>query len=179
MNVDPKQIASIIDGRAAVIETLDSDILMETVGVAMALDKLRESLDKLADHLDDREFEKASHVGYEDLAHNFVYVQRTLAGLQSVTHQKEALISDIAREANSAYEDVSPYVDERMSSSVPRHQQPAQEIERGFAVTGLAERSHFSLNPEQWEAFMAALDAPPSENPKLRKLMATKAPWEP
>lgn len=118
MKLDPKQIASIIDSRAAAIETLDNDIMMETVGVAMALDKLRESLDKVAAHLDDREFEKASHVGYDELAHNFVYVQRTLAGIQSAEHQKAALISDIAREANTAYENVAPYVEERMSSSV-------------------------------------------------------------
>lgn len=120
MKVDPKQIASIIDGHAAAIETLDDDILMETVGVAMALDKLRESLDKVAAHLNDREFEKASHVGYDELAHNFVYVQRTLAGLQSVAHQKEALISDVARAANTAYENVAPYVEEKMQSSVRR-----------------------------------------------------------
>ena len=72
MKLDPKQIASIIDSRAAAIETLDNDIMMETVGVAMALDKLRASLDKLAVHLDDMEFEKASNVGYDELAHNFV-----------------------------------------------------------------------------------------------------------
>jgi uncharacterized protein (DUF1778 family) len=28
------------------------------------------------------------------------------------------------------------------------------------------------------ETFQALLDAPPSDNPKLRRLMATKAPWE-
>ncbi len=117
MKADP-QIAPIIEGRAAAIETLDNDIMMETVGVKMALDKLRESLDDVAAHLDDREFEEASSVGYNAVAHNFVYVQRTLAGLQSVTHQKEALISAIAREANTAYENVAPYVENRRSSSV-------------------------------------------------------------
>ena len=52
------------------------------------------------------------------MAHSFVYVQRTLAGIQSVEHQKHALISDIARVANTAYENVEPYVEKRMSSSV-------------------------------------------------------------
>ena len=65
---------------------------METVGVAIAVGKLRESLDKVESHLDDRQFEKASHVGYQDVAYNFVYVQRTLAGLQTVAYQKEALL---------------------------------------------------------------------------------------
>jgi len=68
-----QKIISIIDRQTAAIETLDNDIMMETVGVSMALDKLRESLDIIETHLNEREFEKASHVGYQELAHNFVY----------------------------------------------------------------------------------------------------------
>lgn len=71
----------IIGGKFPVIETFDNSILMETVGVAMAIDKLRESLDRVESHLDDSAFEKASHAGYQEVAYNFVYVQRTLAGL--------------------------------------------------------------------------------------------------
>lgn len=100
---------------------------MATVGVVMAIDKLRESLDKVESHLDDREFEKASHVGYQDVAHNFVYVQRTLAGLQTAVYQKEALISNIAQEANTAYEDVAPYVDHKMQTAVKKSVSPAKK----------------------------------------------------
>jgi hypothetical protein len=120
IKIDQQQITSIIDGKADFIETLDNDILMETVGVVMALDKLRESLDKVEAHLDDREFEKASHAGYQDVAHNFVYVQRTLAGLQTAMHQKEALICNIAQEVNTPYEDVAPYVEKKMQSVVKK-----------------------------------------------------------
>lgn len=35
----------------------------------------------------------------------------------------------------------------------------------------LAELRHFELNEEQWNAFCAALDAPPKEIPQLRKLL--------
>lgn len=117
---DQQKIISIIDGKSADIETLDNNILMETVGVAMSIDKLRESLDSVESHLNDREFEKASHVGYQEVAHDFVYVQRTLAGLQAAAHQKEALISNIAQEANTSYEDVAPYVDQKMQSAVKK-----------------------------------------------------------
>lgn len=117
---DQQTIISIIDGKSADIETLDNNILMETVGVAMAIDKLRDSLDSVELHLNDREFEKASHVGYQEIAHNFVYVQRTLAGLQAAAHQKEALISNIAYEANTSYEDVAPYVNDKMQSAVKK-----------------------------------------------------------
>ena len=35
----------------------------------------------------------------------------------------------------------------------------------------LADRRHFKLNAEQWAAFMAALDAPPREMPRLERLL--------
>jgi uncharacterized protein (DUF1778 family) len=35
----------------------------------------------------------------------------------------------------------------------------------------LAERSHFTLNAEQWEAFLAALDAPPRRHPRMERLL--------
>lgn len=42
----------------------------------------------------------------------------------------------------------------------------------------LMDRTLFALDADQWEAFNRALDAPPEENPKLRRLMRAKAPWE-
>ena len=35
----------------------------------------------------------------------------------------------------------------------------------------LADQVHFSLSPERWEAFCAAIDAPPKVIPSLRKLL--------
>jgi hypothetical protein len=118
--IDLQKIFSILDGKTDEIERLDENIIMETVGVAMSLAALRESLDKMESHLDNREFKKASHVGYQDVAHNFVYIQRTLAGLQTVAHHKEAFICNIAHEASVAYEDVAPCVEQKMQSSVKK-----------------------------------------------------------
>lgn len=42
----------------------------------------------------------------------------------------------------------------------------------------LVERRHFELNAMQWEAFMAALDAPPREVPRLRQLFRQPSPFE-
>ena len=39
------------------------------------------------------------------------------------------------------------------------------------ASTVLAERSHLGLNAEQWEDFMAALDAPPRRHPRMERLL--------
>ena len=42
----------------------------------------------------------------------------------------------------------------------------------------LIERRHFELNAEQWEAFMTALDAPPRELPRLRRLFQEASAFE-
>ncbi len=47
------------------------------------------------------------------------------------------------------------------------------------AFETLADRRVFQLDEVQWAAFMAALDTPPRDNPRLRKLLARRAPWDP
>jgi uncharacterized protein (DUF1778 family) len=42
----------------------------------------------------------------------------------------------------------------------------------------LADRQHFGLDAEHWEAFIAALDAPPREIPELEKLMREPSVFE-
>ncbi len=42
----------------------------------------------------------------------------------------------------------------------------------------LLDRRYFVLSDEAFERFTAMLDEPPGENPKLRRLLETKAPWE-
>jgi uncharacterized protein (DUF1778 family) len=42
----------------------------------------------------------------------------------------------------------------------------------GRAEEALGDRRVFQLSPEKWEAFIAALDAPPRDLPRLRKLLS-------
>lgn len=42
----------------------------------------------------------------------------------------------------------------------------------------LAEKTHFQLSSEQWDAFTALLDAPVQPNPALDRLLNTPAPWD-
>ena len=42
----------------------------------------------------------------------------------------------------------------------------------------LADRRHFGLDAERWEAFLAALDAPPREMPDLERLMRELSVFE-
>ena len=46
------------------------------------------------------------------------------------------------------------------------------------AFDTLADRRVFQLDEVQWAAFMNALDMPPRDNPRLRKLLRTRAPWD-
>lgn len=42
----------------------------------------------------------------------------------------------------------------------------------------LADQMQFTLNAEQLQRFNALLDAPLEDNPALRRLLSTPAPWE-
>ena len=42
----------------------------------------------------------------------------------------------------------------------------------------LADRRFFLLDESAYKRFTAALDKPPADNPRLRRLLASKAPWE-
>ncbi len=43
----------------------------------------------------------------------------------------------------------------------------------------LIQRQQFTLDAQRWEAFMAALDAPPRDLPRLRRLFAETTPFDP
>ncbi len=46
------------------------------------------------------------------------------------------------------------------------------------AYDTLADRRVFVLDEQSWDEFMALLDAPPSDNPRLRALLDRKPAWE-
>ena len=42
----------------------------------------------------------------------------------------------------------------------------------------LLDRTVFAVSPEAYRQFLARLDGSPEPNPRLRKTMQTRAPWE-
>ena len=46
------------------------------------------------------------------------------------------------------------------------------------AESVLLDRRYFMLSDQAFRKFTTMLDKPPKDNPKLRRLLATKAPWE-
>ena len=46
------------------------------------------------------------------------------------------------------------------------------------AESVLLDRRYFALDAETFKAFTAMLDSPRAPNPRLRRLLAEKAPWD-
>ncbi len=46
------------------------------------------------------------------------------------------------------------------------------------AESVLLNRRYFALSEEAFRRFTSILDSPPKDNPRLRRLLHTKAPWE-
>lgn len=52
------------------------------------------------------------------------------------------------------------------------------ESARRAALDTLLDQRHFFVESDRWDAFVAALDAPPEDNPALKRLLSSKAPWD-
>lgn len=46
------------------------------------------------------------------------------------------------------------------------------------AESVLLDRRYFALSKDAFKRFTSMLDSPPKDNPKLRRLLQTKSPWE-
>jgi uncharacterized protein (DUF1778 family) len=46
------------------------------------------------------------------------------------------------------------------------------------ATSVLLDRTFFHLDRRAYQRFLAALEKPPAENPRLRRLLTSKSPWE-
>jgi uncharacterized protein (DUF1778 family) len=46
------------------------------------------------------------------------------------------------------------------------------------AESVLLDRRYFALSEEAFARFTSTLDSPPKDNPRLRRLLRTKAPWD-
>lgn len=116
--INRDKILKAIENSKARIEAVDQGIIGETIGVSQALDDLRKSLDDIKACLNKRTFSEASSIGYKDVATAFVFLQRTLGGLQQAQYEKERLVSDIALQSGvGVYEEVAPFVDDVLVSS--------------------------------------------------------------
>jgi hypothetical protein len=109
----------LVAARRKELAALDDEFFAGVVGVAQAIDALRKALRKLSSTLDARQYEKASALGYEEVASEFVFLQRTLGGLQGACLHKEAPVQGLAFELRCPYEELLPKVDALLTSAHP------------------------------------------------------------
>jgi len=114
-----KRVERLVGSKRRELAALDDEFFGEVVGVAQAIDALRMALKQISSALDSRQFEKASAIGYGKVAEGFVFLQRTLGGLQGACLHKEKLVADLAFALRCPYEAVLPKVDARMQSARP------------------------------------------------------------
>ena len=141
----PRRAERLIAAKRKGLAALDDEFFGEVVGVLEAIAALRKALNEISAALDARQFEKASAVGYGKVAKEFVFLQRTLGGLQGACLHKEKLVSDLAFALRCRYEDVLPKVDTLMQSARPldRKQRSANRKKAPqihAAIEALAER---------------------------------------
>lgn len=118
-NVGTRRTERLIASKRKELAALDDEFFGEVVGVAQAVAELRKALNQVSSALDRRQFEKASSLGYGKVAEEFIFLQRTLGGLQGACLNKEKLVSDLASALRCPYEDVLPKVDAAMTSAQP------------------------------------------------------------
>jgi hypothetical protein len=99
------------------IAAADDNLIMEAAGVAQALDDLRKALGAVECGLANREFEKAAALGYGSVSSGYVFLQRTLGGLQAAYDDKCSIVSEVAAQMGCAYEEALPHVNVCMESS--------------------------------------------------------------
>ena len=78
---------------------------------------------------------------------------------------------------------LSPEAKARLNAAADaRHQSVSQfvlESALGRADEALADRQRFPLDAARWAEFMAALDAPPRDLPRLERLFREPTPFDP
>lgn len=119
-----KYIKNIIAQKRNDIKQIDESFFGDVIGVSQAIGQLKEALEKVDACLDQREFEKASSLGYDDISSAFIFLQRCLGGLNDTVRQKDKLIQDICLELcnkldNVRNEDVAPFVEQEIESLKP------------------------------------------------------------
>src|SRR5882724_450705 len=102
----PTQVAASLKVQ---IKEVDDSIIGETIGIAQAIDEIQKALAELDASLQNREYERASQIGYESVTSNFVFLQRALGGLQRACSDRERLVMEVARQVGCAYEAAMPH----------------------------------------------------------------------
>ena len=100
-------------------------------------------------------------------------------------HSKSRTAAGVSRKAGRA-ETINLRATRKQKTLIDRAAQALERSRSDFmldtvcreAENVLLDRRYFVLSQAAFAKFTAMLDRPPKENPKLRRLLESKAPWE-
>ena len=115
---DRQRISASIEKRKEEIAALEWDLMNDSVGVRQAEDSLRKALDQVVELLEADEYERVAALGYSDVSSGFIFLQRTMGGLQMNSLKKRGLTSDIAGEVGLRCELVESMVNAAFKKSL-------------------------------------------------------------
>jgi hypothetical protein len=116
----PLTFKEVIASMREKIAAADENLIMEAAGVAQALDDLLKALAAVECGLANKEFERVAALGYGSVSSGYVFLQRTLGGLQAAYDDKYSIVSEVVAQMGCAYEEALPHANTRMESSSPR-----------------------------------------------------------
>ena len=77
------RIDQIVAGHADKLNDANMALVIESAGVAQAVDTLRKALDKVEQCLNNRQYEEVANLGYRDVSSEYIFLQRTMGALLS------------------------------------------------------------------------------------------------
>lgn len=132
--MNPK-LEKLLDQHAERLAEIDQAIIMDSVGMAMAAGELRKALDTLDQLIDERQYEEAAALGYNDISNEFIFLQRTMGAIPATLGDFHNFVGDmVAAGGGASYEDVAPHVKARMECWKSR-QQIAEENGEPWPLT--------------------------------------------
>lgn len=117
------KLEKLLDQHAERLHEIDQAIIMDSVGMAMAADHLRKALDKLDQLIDERKYEEAAALGYDEIASEFIFLQRTMGAIPTTLGGFHNFVGDmVVAGGGTSYEAVAPDVKARMECWKSREQ---------------------------------------------------------
>lgn len=99
-----------IKNRSKELEDAFWDVIIQSTPVYQCADAMKKSIEEILQAIDADQFEKAANLGYRDFCANFVWMQRTLGGINDAAMHFSEAISKVAFDCGLAHEQVKPIV---------------------------------------------------------------------
>lgn len=106
--ITPKQLEQ--------LKEASNEIIGDSIGTHQAVKQLKKTLDQILNLTHNQKLEEASSLGYNQLASDFIFLQRCLGGLHHTQNKIYSLTSQIAINNKSTFEEVYPEVENILKS---------------------------------------------------------------